>query len=509
MGVLRDVRAAAVSAAEAWARKRVRAWIDSGAEEHKPVSLSARRWQSSETNRLNSGHWTGAAAIGSTINDDLAGELSTLRQRSTYEAANNPILEGVIATHTQDIVGARGPRLQVRSGNSAYDAALESVWSRWFAAPDITGKLSGPDLLAQWIRSLWTCGEYLGQIVTDTSAEGVQLRVHSLDPRRLDTPPGSAGDPSIVMGIRVDERGRPLSYWIEDRPVVLWSTSYTYTEVPAGDIIHEYRVHEAGQVRGVPWAAPCLQVIADLRDYDEQVLDAARMAADYAVYLYNTQPDAPYVEVNGSEEIERRQVTTLPPGWQPSQMKPEQPATVYAEYRAERLRELGRPVSMPLMMVMLDSSDHSYSSARFDGQLYNRTNEGLQAWIERRSLNRLLDLVEREAGLLGLLPTRPAGEISRQWTWPVPPHVDPQKEAQAEQIRLAIGVESRTNVCAARGLDYETVARQLVRESALRDEIGLSETGEIQEAVGEVTDSPIDDTQENQDEAEAAQAAEE
>src|SRR5687768_2173239 len=81
------------------------------AEEAKAWTL--RRWEAAETNRLNRTHWRNAT--GAPINEDLSGDLRTLRARCRYESYNNPIVEGVIGTHQVDLVGVQGPTLQVRS----------------------------------------------------------------------------------------------------------------------------------------------------------------------------------------------------------------------------------------------------------------------------------------------------------------------------------------------------------------------------------------------------------
>ena len=59
--------------------------------------------------------------------------------------------------------------------------------------------------------------------------------------------------------------------------------TYGYSEykpVPPDLIIHEFTVDEEGQLRGFPWVTPSLEPVAELRDYDHQVQDAARAMAD-------------------------------------------------------------------------------------------------------------------------------------------------------------------------------------------------------------------------------------
>lgn len=430
----------------------------------------SQRWDAAETDRLNEKQWS--RATNQPINADLSLKLETLRTRAAFEASNNSFVEGVISTHAVDVVGEDGPNLQVMSGDKSFDEALEEVFGEWWQAPDVTGELSGPDLLQQWIRLMYPVGEFFVQIVTNdkiSDDKSISVRLNSIDPRRLMTPPNEAGNPGVVLGIERDKLGKPLRYWIEEgRADTTYQTSFNvgpFVPLEAREVVHCFKRLEPGQARGVPWLAPVLQMLADVRDYDKAVLDAAQTAADFGVILHTKHPEARYYNPAANEtlELQRRMITTAPPGWEPFEIKPEQPGTLYKDYRAERLRELGRVVNMPLMMVMLDSSNHNYSSARFDGQIYNRGNRVVQGWLERCALNKFVDIVAREAHLLGMIKEKPKG-TRYDWTWPSPPHVDPQKEARADDILLANFSLAMEDALANRGTTLEAHLEKLTRE---------------------------------------------
>ena len=438
---------------------------------------AVRRWEAADTNRLNRAHWS--TVTGQTINEDLAERLETLRTRSIYEAANNPIVEGVITTHAAHVVGPHGPTLQVQSDDEDYNNALEALWRNWFKKPDITGRLSGADLLRGWIRSLWLAGELLAQMVTDFEAVGITLRVLDLNPKRLATPYEFAGDPDVALGVRRKKNGRPTQYFISDPMVVgVWEAETgKYETVPADLMIHGYLTQEPGQVRGVPWLSTSLDTCADMRDYDAEVLDAARAAADTGVYWHTDHPDAEYLEVDTTVDMERRTQSTGPPGWKPAMINPQQPSTGYVDYRKERMAAIGRPVSMPLMLVRLTAERHTYSSARMDIQLYLIQLLVIQAFLETSALNPLVDELAREAEVPRLIPRRPA-KVTYVWVWPRPPHVDPQKEAQAEEIQLDNGTATYTGALAARGQDVDTVIAQRVADRKKLREAELPVPGE-------------------------------
>lgn len=439
-----------------------------------------RYFESAETNRLNSAQWEKADDV--TVNHWLATQLSTVRARSIYESRNNGIVGGVVNTFADDVVGQDGPSLQVQSDSDQYDRALEQLWKEWFAAPTTRNNVSGAALLKLWVRNLWKCGEFLAQIVTDDQAdEPLKMRLRPIHPRRLVTPPEKMGDPLTVLGISFDRSDRPARYYVSDEVISGLYAAFgtSYTTLAPDDVIHEFVLDEEGQARGIPWLNPSLQPASDLRAYDAQVQDAARQIADQSGLLYTDHQDAQLWTNPESIDVERRVIRMAPPGWKPFIYPATQPPVQYPDYRAERQREIGRPVGMPLLMIRLDASKHNYSSARLDTQVYRRSVGGIQIWLSGSdkscgTLNRLVDLIAAEARFtVPALRKRPP-TVAYRWTWPAMPHVDPSKEASAEATALSNQTMSLSESLAARGAgNTETLVASLVRDRKAFEDAGL------------------------------------
>lgn len=443
------------------------------------------RFEIAETDRLNRKSWINAKT--NHVNFELAPSYETIRQRCIYEAANNPYVEGVIGTHAVDIVGEDGPSLQVNSENTEYNNQLESLWNWWTSHCDINGEMSLADFMRRDFRSMWTMGEFIHQFVNDPREKYVQTKLNDIDPRRLNSPMRGLGDPKITMGIKRNATGKPEAYFF-DAPID--STFGTLRigeseEISAAFIIHGFDANEPGQARGIPWLSQCLQTIADLRELDKQTLDAVRAAADHAVLLETQDPDGtpPSIEAGSTIDYERRQITALPAGVIAKFAPANQPGAQYIEFRSSLMAGLGRPVGMPLMMVMLDSSEHNFSSARFDGRIYQRTGKTRQAWLERKMLNRCVERIAREGELSGAITAKRPPKVTLKWTWPVAPEVDPYKEASAEDVALNRNrTTSRTAAAAAKGNDYEQVQIERNAEALKENAMVLAQIETLQKA---------------------------
>lgn len=472
------------------------------ATRHEEPDLQLRRWDAARTDRHNSAHW--ARVTGQPLNADLAGSLRALRARCCYEASNNTILEGLIHTHTDDVVGPVGPQLQILSDSPDYNAAAQDLWEQWWTPsigrelPDAAGQLTGPELLRQNVWLWWTKGEHLWQI---TSAPGVSqsdlsLRIQAIDPDRLDTSPANVGDDNVALGVRRSKTGKPIGYQIANEQNVgafrLLGTSYR--DYSADEIIHQFEQVEPGQVRGFPWAASSLQTCADLRDFDRQVMDAARLAASQGVLWYTDHPDSVYFEVQESVDFERNQERTGPPGWKPMMVESKQPQANYVAFRTERMREMGRARSVPLMKILLGSEKHNFSSARMDILNYQRALESLQRWTERTTLDRVLAAVLREGSLLRrggrfVLPPRPA-TVWAVWHWQKQPSVDPVREANARTIEMANGTLPYAVACAEAGRHEDDVIASRAATDEKLVAAGLPKVGISPEAAAAASLEP-------------------
>jgi capsid protein len=484
--------------------KRLRSWFTRRPEEFVedftpsasrnpglPLPSEVRRWDAASTTDFNAQQW--ASVTGNTINEDLVTYLPTLIDRCTYEISTNDTISGMVSTHATDICGPGGPNWQIyprrpigdseaeRKEFAGYIAEAEDVLSEWFERCDLNGELSGAEILHLGVQQQWATGNAFQQIVNGTpdGANPISIRLHSIHAERiLKVPYVTVEQQKYCLGISRSETGRRTGYLVmEPNELGTFGFGKNAKSIPASQMLHHFRTEEPGQIAGVPWLAASLQTIGDIRQFDQATMKAAQLAANLALVFQDLHESTPLVKGSGSSPIKigLAQIMQAPKGKEVKQIDPKHPASNYTEFRNERWRDVGRSVNMPLMIARLDSKDHSYASARMDRQLYWRSLEREQFAIEKR-LTPVLMSVLQEAELRKLIRRRPVA-VKVGGLFQVPPHVDPQKEANARATDLSTMSKALIDIWAEQGIRPAEAADKLRRTMDTLDTVrpGLGE----------------------------------
>lgn len=471
-----------------------------------PEHLRKRSIDAAATDsRLNEKHWANASSAD--VNTLLATSLSTVRQRAMYELTNNGYAAGIAGTLASWVVGT-GPRLQMESGDGDFGDRVEDAFGEWATSPycDVERKLTLPDMLDLGVRQLCTCGELV--VVEETSKDSpldVKFCLHFIEPHRLGDPWGLLGSDGVQNGIKRNASGRPETYYIQKAhpgSTLNLAKIGEYDAVPAERVVHVFRLDRAGQDRGWPWLHPSLGIFAQLRRWTLACLDAAEVAANLALFMYTTSeqlvPEA--AESADLFEVERNMMMTLPAGWEPGQMKAEHPPHTYSDVKRELIGEAARPLHMPLNIALANSQDYNYASGRLDHQSFYRFVRSVEWWLSVHFCNRVLaSWLDEALRIPGYLGDRAAARVGRPavvnaagraaaedglrprarvlyrradrrpavldlatWYWPGFKHVDPQKEANAQETRLADGMTNLIDEKAEEGADWD---RHLVKRA--------------------------------------------
>lgn len=430
-------------------------------------ALALRQFEAAVTNRLNRYRFANADAAGENLNLDLHADLARMRKRCSHEARNNSYVRAfcnTLATHT---VGGGHPTLHLTSEKSpAFATWARTAFATWAEHAMADGRSLGRGL-RDAVRRLPQTGEIVMQMVSDRSASGVQLRLKRINPAQLSTPWGKADGGRLWMGVERNDLGRPVAYWFDQNTDPM-NAQPDYQRVPAENVLHFFRQDDEGAVRGYPWLAPVIEVVRKLRDYDDAVLEAAEAAALLSVILFNPNAGENPIDLNGgSIELEKKTIMAAPPGWEPKQINPAQPGNMYETFKRGKVAEGGLALGMPLIIAALDSQNTSYSGGRIDVQEFGGQVACLQHELEEDLCDRvLLAWLAEAARMRG--EAIPA-DLNWQWGWSRVPHVDPEKEANANRMRIQDGTLTVDMAVAADGKDPEEVERKRAEEKKRAD----------------------------------------
>lgn len=457
-------------------------------------------------NRLNREHWHNAH--GQSINNDLSLRLDSLEARSAYEYSTNPDFEGVVNTFKDDVVGRDGPLLQVISDNDEFNNAVEAGYREVFADPSPSHLCGGVEDMKTWVHGLLIAGRYYN-VLTNVKRPGSRLTFgwRSVHARRFKTPAELAGNPQVAFGCRYDDStGEPIEYYLQrpHRTGAFQSLSGEYDTIPAAAVQHVFIPVEAEQLTGYPMMASALDTAADLRELDKYVLESMKNAAANSPYLENMDPtralDPDPVPESGLR-YETGEVSVAPAGWSWKSPTATQPTAQYLPFKHEKLAELGRPIHMPLLVVLLSAAEANFSSAQYEGTVYADGIAGVQGTIERRSLNPIV--------LNGIIPEvlfrkriRPPKEFQLVWTHNVPAHANIEKFVKAIRMMVEDGLISQAQGSALLGYDFEKVVasrakcRDLLKKNNLPE--APANAGNAQQEPSEGSDGQDDENEQQQ-----------
>jgi len=437
------------------------------------------RFDAAQTNRDNVKHWAMADHLSADM--EASPEVRrTLRLRSRYEIANNSYAKGLVQMLANDTIGT-GPRLQLLSGNETFNDEVEQTFVRWADAVRLPAKLR--------TMRMARCqdGESFAAMVTNPKVgHPVKMDLLVLEADRVAGDLVWREDDTTVDGISYDTWGNPVDYRVlKYHPGdVKFTTGAEAVHVPAEYMLHIFRQDRPGLHRGVPELTAALPLFAQLRRYNLAVLSAAEAAADFAAILYTDAPpdgESDEVEPMDSIPLERNMMLTVPAGWKMGQLDSKQPAANHSEFVKVILSEIARCVVSTYGTVAGDHSGYNYASGRLDNQVYQKSILVDRSFWESEILNRIFELWFQE-----YLLTRPfRNDVTitldsprHTWFWDGFPHVDPGKEATAQEKRLANHTTTLAAECAKEGRDYLSVLRQRANEINLMRKLGIPIDGE-------------------------------
>ena len=437
----------------------------------RPVAKWVRsRFDAASTSKDNAKHWNAAEALSADCEAD-SHTRKILRTRARYEVQNNSYARGIVSTLANDVIGT-GPRLQMLLDNDAVNKRVEHDFTQWAKRVRLAEKLRTIRMARAQDGEAFAIMAQNPNLKSDVKLDLVLVEADRVTDTELES------DERTVDGITFDSFGNPKEYRVlKHHPGGTHPFDLEFTTVRAENMIHAFRQDRPEQHRGIPEITSALPLFAHLRRFTLAVVSAAEAAADFAGVLYTDAPangEADSVEAMDTIQLERNMLLTMPGGWKMAQVDPKQPATTYGEFKHEILNEISRCLNIPYNIAAGNSSGYNYASGRLDHQTYYKAIRVDQAFMEEAVLDRLFELWLREWTLVTKTTGLDGCDCRHVWFWDGHEHVDPSKEATAQEKRLANNTTSLAAEYAKQGKDWETELRQIAKEKELMKELGIT-----------------------------------
>lgn len=225
---------------------------------------------------------------------DAATRTELVRKSRIFER-NNAIVNRLADLYEQFTVGAEGLSFIPSSSDEVWNQAAKESWEEWCQVCDLQSLHPFSTLQTLGARTQFVDGEFFILLTRGESKGGSANLAPSLKPRiqlieshRVATPSAEVQreGKTIVDGIEIDKRGRPVGYWIRQG---IEDTDFKF--YPAEFVIHVGEPSRIGMYRHLPFLYPVMNDLHDLDDLQILEMQAAKEAAAVTNVLENVSSE--------------------------------------------------------------------------------------------------------------------------------------------------------------------------------------------------------------------------
>lgn len=471
--------------------------------------LLKRAYQGAEANRLTNHKKPRNLAADSELMGPFGAD--ALRAWARALVRDNAYAWNVVDTIVSNIIGdgiTAQSTYETPDGEDVEDVndARDKLWDEWCEVADINGELTFAEIQILAQREMVEAGEVLIRIINTPGKEykgiarPVPLALEMIEADRLSlerdtftTRPARGEGNSVIRGVEIDDKGKPVAYWIyPQHPNSPYAVMNQMPErIQASEIIHLYRKDRVGQTRGVTWFAPIMSWMRDLGVYVDNEIQASAVASCFGVAIKSEMPTGNLMAPSGEEStddngnsleyLEPAMVVRLRPGESVESINPGRPNSASEPWINLMLRGICAGTGTNYEAIAKDFSKTSYSSSRTskleDRPRYKRGQNYMVQHCCQPIWDRFCDAAAR-IDAYGFPTSTELLEDRRrvapaEWQLPEQDWVDPMSEQQAAESALNSFTDTAQNVLGARGLSYRAVYYQAAKERKLRLKLGL------------------------------------
>lgn len=358
-------------------------------------------------------------------NADLKPALRWLIQRHQDLVDSDPWCARAVAVITSNTIGT-GIEGAPMGGTKAFARGFQE----WASSTecDFFGRQNFYGLQELALRTIVVRGSVLiRRRVEPTLAESgmVPLQLQILEPDWLDASRDNGRD--IVGGKVFDEFGRWQGAWLYDNHPgesgvagLRLGSSY----VPAAELLHVYAEHRPNQFTGIPWGAAVLLRARDLADYESAEILKQKLAACFAGFVVETDPESEAEGDELTETLEPGLLQRLAAGQDIRFADPPQ-VEGYGEFMKAQLRAIAVGYGITYEALTGDLSGANFSSARMGWLEFARN---ISRWQWNMLVPQLLDPVARWYRELAQVVISSRVPRRMNWTPPRREMINPKEE---------------------------------------------------------------------------------
>lgn len=329
------------------------------------------------------------------------------------------------------------------------------------------------------------------------------MRIMLLEADRICTPsPEPKSNNKIINGVELDKNGAILAYYISNKHPKSkdFSQKQTWNRIEKFghttgryNVLHLMESERPEQRRGVPILAPVIECLKQLSRYTEAELMAAVVSGMFTIFIESSEdtnepPLGEMIEdqnkVSDSEynyELGNGAIIGLAPGETAKETNPGRPNTAFDGFTTSICRQIGSALEIPYELLIKHFSA-SYSASRASLLEAWKMFRMRRNWMANDFCQPIYEEWLCEAVALGRIsasgffndPMIRKAYCSAEWNGPSQGQIDPLKEVNAAEKRVANGFSTRAKETQElTGGDWHKNYRQRVREEELMREGSL------------------------------------
>ena len=399
--------------------------------------------------------------------------------------------------------------------------SIERVVSTWATDPLLRCDLAMRHDFGGLLRLLWGEWKTAGESLITLNLRGrynppLATTVNVVDTARLSTPSGEIETRFLQDGVEMDADGAPIAYHIRRAhpgdfgvsalDTMIWDRIPRFSDYGRPVCAHGFESKQPGQARGVSPFAPLIETFIMVGQYKSAELQSALINALFGAFVRSGLDPQSVAEILGvgdnsgidlstfqdaratfyehsPVEFMGTRIPVLMPGDSVELNTAPRQASAFATFYQTLMQSAAAQLGLFEGQMTGNFKGMNYSNLRGAfNQVWNqvyvqRADFGSQ--IVRPIILALIDeaedqgLLEVPAGCVNLWDN-PAAWCRSEFIGPARGQVDPEKEAKAELLRLEGNLDTRTDIAASHGRDFEDLVRTWARETALMQEHGIN-----------------------------------